>query len=279
MSEANRTDIQILVALDGSADSLFALRSALALAVALEGKLVGLFVEDLNLIRLAALPFARELHLTTARFRPLSGPMIQGDIRMQASRMQRIFRAEVVAAGVPGEWRIVRGFVPDAVLTAAHEADLLVLGRSGQPALRRISLGSTARAAVLEATRSIFLARQAPASPHRLIVTFDHTARSWHALRLAAALAGGGEILLLLLTDSGDEAAAWQRQLENWLARQELTAAYRQLAPLTLTRLLNLIQQEHCEILVIGNERLPVPPEIAVNLLAQIDCSLLLVRS
>ncbi|MBK7177644.1 MAG: universal stress protein [Chloroflexi bacterium] len=52
---------RILVALDASPHSLAALEAAIDLAERLDAELQGLFVEDINLLRLAQLPFAREL--------------------------------------------------------------------------------------------------------------------------------------------------------------------------------------------------------------------------
>ena len=63
MSERQEEDkIQrILVALDASTDSLAALDAAAKLAQCLQAELVGLFVEDVNLLYMAGLPFTREL--------------------------------------------------------------------------------------------------------------------------------------------------------------------------------------------------------------------------
>ena len=52
---------RILVALDGSAHVLAALQAASEMAARMKSELVGLFVEDINLVRLAGLPFPREL--------------------------------------------------------------------------------------------------------------------------------------------------------------------------------------------------------------------------
>ncbi|MGD9028912.1 MAG: universal stress protein, partial [Anaerolineae bacterium] len=54
---------RILIALDASSHSIAALRAAARLASSLEAELHGLFVEDINLLRAAGLPMARELQL------------------------------------------------------------------------------------------------------------------------------------------------------------------------------------------------------------------------
>ncbi|MGB7837261.1 MAG: universal stress protein, partial [Terrimicrobiaceae bacterium] len=57
---------RILVALDASAHSRAALEAACELALGLDAELSGLFVEDINLLRLAQLPFASEISYPSA---------------------------------------------------------------------------------------------------------------------------------------------------------------------------------------------------------------------
>jgi nucleotide-binding universal stress UspA family protein len=52
---------RILVALDASVNSLAAIEQAATLAANLEAEQLGLFVEDINLLRIATLPFARQI--------------------------------------------------------------------------------------------------------------------------------------------------------------------------------------------------------------------------
>jgi nucleotide-binding universal stress UspA family protein len=270
---------QILVALDGSRESLAALDAAVSLAKELDADLIGLFVEDINLVRLAQMPFAREVHLTTARFRTLTSTEMSAAMRVQAARIRRALRNATQQAGVRSEFRIVRGLVPTAVTAAAVNADLLILGRISRPLNRRIRLGSTARAALAQVSRSILLMRQHQATERSVLVTFDNTDLSWRALRKAVALSDPDyPLTLLLLTPSLAEAKVWQAQIEVWLEERSWPANFRHLPQATMPRLLQVVQEEHCDLLIIGGERLPVSPDTAVSLLNQLDCSLMLVR-
>ena len=65
---------RILVALDASRHSLAALEAAAELAARLKAELVGLFVEDIDLLRLAGLPFAREIRYPSAIIQQLDSP-------------------------------------------------------------------------------------------------------------------------------------------------------------------------------------------------------------
>ena len=77
---------RVLVALDASAHSLAALEMALDLAVVSKAELVGLFVEDAHLLRLAESPQARELLYPSAEQRPLTLASMEQRLRLRASR-------------------------------------------------------------------------------------------------------------------------------------------------------------------------------------------------
>ena len=71
MSEAKpeSSSRRILVVLDASPFGLEALEAAAGLAARLRAELQGLFVEDVDLLRLAGLPFARELAYSSSQRR------------------------------------------------------------------------------------------------------------------------------------------------------------------------------------------------------------------
>ncbi|RMF77434.1 MAG: universal stress protein, partial [Nitrospirae bacterium] len=84
---------RIVVAVDASADSLAAVRAAARLAEALSAELHGLFVEDANLVRLARLPFAREVRLSAAP-RRLEAAALERELRALAAQARQAFEEE-----------------------------------------------------------------------------------------------------------------------------------------------------------------------------------------
>ena len=88
MSNADREGSvrRILVALDASPHSLAALRAAAELAADLDAELVGIFVEDINLLRLSDLPLASEVTIYTTTSRRLNRQEIERQLRSQAVR-------------------------------------------------------------------------------------------------------------------------------------------------------------------------------------------------
>ncbi len=278
MTEENDKRQRILVALDGSRESLAALEAAVSLAEELDADLIGLFVEDVNLLRLAQMPFAREIHMTTARLRALTGEDMSQAMRLQAARARRALQEAAKRAQVESEFQIMRGLVPASVVAAAVDADLLILGRFSRSVSRR-RLGSTAKAALAQARRTILLTRQRLAIDRSVLVTFDDTDLSWRALRKAAALSHPNyPLMVLLLTPTLAEAEKWRAEVSVWLEERNQQANFRQLTEATMPRLLHVVQAENCDLLIMGSERLPVAAETAVSLLNQLDCSLMLVR-
>ena len=124
---------RILVALDNSRHSLAALEAAAELAARLQAELSGLFVEDINLIRLAGLPFAQEIHYPSASLRQLSRQKLDQELKARATQARQALAAAATQANVDWSFRVVRGLVAAELLAAASDVDLLSLGIASQP--------------------------------------------------------------------------------------------------------------------------------------------------
>jgi nucleotide-binding universal stress UspA family protein len=80
---------RILVAVDASPLSLAALEAAAELAASLQAELLGLYIEDINLLRAADSPFAREVGHFSGSIRDLDSQRLQRQLRSQANRVRR----------------------------------------------------------------------------------------------------------------------------------------------------------------------------------------------
>lgn len=119
---------RILIALDTSRCGQSALQAAARLAAGTGAELAGLFVEDINLLRLAGLPFAREMGML-AGSRALELPDVERALRVEAVRAQRMLAEAAHALQANWTFRITRGQMVVEVL--AETADLLVMAKSG----------------------------------------------------------------------------------------------------------------------------------------------------
>jgi len=134
----------VVVAIDASWPSLEAVEEAAELAAQQGLELVGLFVEDLDLVRLARLPLAHETNSMTARTRRLELPAVEQQLRVQAERARAGFERALRGRPVSASFRVARGGVSAEILAAVSAHDLVAIGCSGYGGAASGRLGRTA---------------------------------------------------------------------------------------------------------------------------------------
>ena len=268
---------RILVALDASRHSLAALEAAVELAADLEAELQGLFVEDVNLLRLAGLPVAREVLYPFVAATRLDRARMERELRAQATQARRALAAACEQRQIKWSFRVVRGEVAPEVLAAALEADLLSLGKASRPLIRRVRLGSTARAAAAQALRSVLLLQRGVGIGPPVVVTYDGSSTARRAL-MATRLPQkeGGYLTVLILADTPDVARRLHAQAADFLRGHRLVIRYRRLVDAGVATLTHEVLAEGSGVLVLSGTILP--PEAFQVLLNEVDCPVLLVR-
>jgi nucleotide-binding universal stress UspA family protein len=129
---------RIAVALDASPHSLQGLAVAAGIAAALNAELEGVFVEDTELLRLAGLPFLRELRIASLCESVLDIDRLQRELRAAARGVRERLERTAAELGVAWSFRIWRGDLEAEILGAGLDAELFALGRIGRFApLRR----------------------------------------------------------------------------------------------------------------------------------------------
>ncbi|RLC92075.1 MAG: universal stress protein [Chloroflexi bacterium] len=269
---------RILVALDASHHSLAALEAAVELASSLEAELMGLFVEDVNLLRVAGLSAAREVRFPFDAVAQLDRARMERELRAQATQARQALVAACEQRQVKWSFRVVRGEVTPEVLAAALEADLLTLGRASRPLIRRVRLGSTARAAAALAPSSVLLLQRDVGIKPPVVVTCDDSPTAQRALMLAIHLArkAGDYLTILILADALEKARRLQTQTTDRLREQGLMVRYRRLIDAGVATLIYEVRAEGSGVLVLSSTILPT--EALQTLLAEVDCPVLLVR-
>lgn len=210
---------RILVAVDASAPSHAALRAAAALAQGLDAQLEGLFVEDLELLHFAQLPFAREVGLASAARRALDAPAMERALNAQARRAQRAFEALGKQHGVRWSFRVVRGNVAGEILSAAAEVDVVALGLCGHMEIAGRRLGSTVRTILESAHCSVLIEHHRRPDGSTVLVLYDGSDASDRALERAKQLATVRQVSLIVALTGEDEAnEALKSKVESMLA-------------------------------------------------------------
>jgi len=276
--DEERTIRRILVALDASRHSLAALEAAAELAAILEAELLGLFVEDANLLRLAGLPVAREVRYPFAMPARMDRTRMERALRAQAAQARQALAAASERRHVEWSFRVVRGEVTPEVLSAALEADLLTLGKASRPLTQRARMGSTARAAAEEAPCCVLMLQHDVEIQPPVLAAYDGTPTARKALTMAAHLARRqeGALTVLILADTADEAQRLRVEAADTLGRQRPPVHYRRLAAANSTTLAQEVWSEGGGVLVLSGTILA--QEALDKLLDTVGCPVLLVR-
>lgn len=176
---------RIVVGLDPSAPGRGALEAAATLAGRAQAELLGLFIEDADLLQLAALPFAREVGFASATGRALDVAGLERRLRLLAAESERALAAAAGRIAVPWSFRVARGSLIAALLAAAAEGDLLLAAASA--------------------------AQRPPSAPLALLCST--AARPEGVLPAARALGRfiDGGLRIVLLAPDAKAAEAWQR--------------------------------------------------------------------
>jgi nucleotide-binding universal stress UspA family protein len=271
---------RILVALDASLHSLAALEAASELADTLKAELVGIFVEDVNLLRLAGLPFAREVRYLSVTDRPLDSLSMERQLRVQAEQLKQTLAVVAGRRQLRWSFRVVRGQVGAELLTAAQEADLLALGRASWAMTRRVRLGATAREVVARARRPVLLLQRGHAICQPVQLVYDGSVPARRALAAATRLAAliGGHLTVMIVTKDPEHAQRLQEEVDEHLQAQQVKGHYRQLLNPSAEELAGALRMSGEGTLIIGADNPLLEGEGLPTLLEAIDCSVILIR-
>ncbi len=217
---------RILVALDTSPYSLAALEAASELAMALHAELTGLFVEDADLLRLAHLPCARELLYAGQTEEVVDGRSMERALKAEAEQIRRSLQAVAGRKQLQWSFQVVRGQVEDQVLSAAEEADFVIMGQAGHRPGSRTRVGSTARAVMTRSSRTVAFMQPGSRLARPVVVLFDGAPGALSALETGARLAQKDHHNLVVLVDalSGGNTRDLHGQVTDWLDREGVEA-------------------------------------------------------
>lgn len=271
---------RILVGLDASRLSSEVQKAAAKIASFLRAELDGLFVEDINLIHLAQLPFTEEIRALTNKPAPLDAENIQKRLKTQATLLR--YELEQIAVDSNLEWtfRVVRGLVTQELLQAAQGADLLILGRFSRPKSSQKRIGSTALTAVRQAAGPVLIVTPEIDFFRPVLLLYDGSAAADRALHLAIALAQASQqIQIILKTSSEIEASRCKNNIADSLSGTHVFATYQPPLFANGRQLLEIIKDVRPGIIVTSRGGDEGWPEAIEQLLHTTDYPLLIVQS
>lgn len=246
---------RIIITLGDGAPEDTLLQDVMLLAAAAVAEIEAVFVEDADLFRLAALPFARQISRTTGHTGPLEVAEIEREFRHQAELSRRTLAAAADRAGVSWRFRVTRAVLTQVLTHAVTEYDLTVLSAArGWPGT------------VAEVGRG----------PVGTVI--DGSESGWHALELAATLAraSGQAVVAFVGTTASETGPATAPDTDQRLATT--ADEIRTVADSDDDTLLAALQQTRLGAVVLPARRALLHPGLVRRLRRELGCPAYLVR-
>jgi nucleotide-binding universal stress UspA family protein len=225
-------------------------------------EILGLFMEDSELLSLADLPVAREYCCLTQVERQLDSADLQRQLRIQARSAQQTLAATAERIGFSWSFQTVRGSLANLLQNAAQEMDIMLLGA----ARRSLPLpGHFASTTLTRPTRQ------------PLSVIFDGSAAAQRALALALRIARAGvpSLNVFLVVANADDFTSLRAQATELAGAVALR--FHELVNPEFGDILATVRSERTGTLVLGiNERL-ISPESVELLRKRLSCPAVLV--
>lgn len=269
---------RVLVALDASPHSLTALDAAVEFAALFDAELLGIFVEDAELLRLADLPFASEVASFSASIQPLDAERMRLQLRAVAERSRRALAVSAERARVRWSFRVARGSVAAAVMEGAGGRDLISFGRRGWSRPSEPRLGRTARAILSEARASTLVLQRGRPIGAPLCALYDGSRAARRGLDAIACLARGGAPTVVIVASDESVAERLEREAEEILQAQGITAEVRRVSGSNRETIRAAIRAVGAGLVVLPIDGTIATREEVVDLLGDLDVPVLLVR-
>ncbi len=166
---------RITIALEAQTHA-HSLEAMAKLAASLEAELLGVFIEDTDILQAARLPFALEVCRATNIVRSVDSEELERELKMHAERARNLIAELAVRSGARWSFEVVRQRTASAVLELAQETDVTMYAAA---AAYRYSAARTA-------ATSIAIGHQ---SADSIVALIDRSAASNRVMQIAHRLA------------------------------------------------------------------------------------------
>jgi hypothetical protein len=250
---------RIAVTLDAFDLNVIALDQAARLAERMGARLEGIFVEDIDLLQLAELPFLREIRRSSRSVTAMNPLRMEQEFRVLARRAERLLGEQAARHNVAWSFRIWRGSIDAELLDAVMEVDILALSRLGSALTR----GHPARA-----------------GHNAIAVMYGDSEAAARALETAAGMAAEQKAgLNILLPPAGNiDTAVLQQALVSRLGEQAGVVQFITLTDISLASLLEALADSGSAALVLQRDHELLQAPTLRQCLNSLNCPLLVVR-
>jgi len=267
---------RVIVPLDASSETGTAIDTAARLAARWQVPLHGVFIEDEELIGLAALPFARQVSLG-AGVEPLTKDQVEDYFRAFAERARRELADAADRYDVKWSFETLRGPLAADMLGGEH--DFVVAGAASRPIGGHFRIAARSRSWMAVVARPFLLAkRQWETGGSVFALLRRRDAKSARTIEIASQIAGFRGGALTVSAGPGlagsDDFAAWVSQLlgERSPSLQTEPAATEPAA------LRQRIIELDCRLLVLAAGEWDAQPDELRELVDQLACDVLIIQ-
>lgn len=246
---------RVLILLDGSRLSLAALEAAAEIAAERNAEVLGVFVEELNLLRTAEYGFAREIGGSSGLTRPLELAALERRMQAQAERARQLLQRTMARRGLVQTLQLCRGRVAEEVMNLMQPEDLVVLGRAGWSCIPGARLGSTAQALLQQAPGEVLLWTEPRVQREsRVVVLLNHNQlNNYRALQVGVELARRSQqAMTVLIRSQPDDDQSLADDVVAYLQDKGVAARIEKIAMASTGAAVRAIQKENASQLVVS---------------------------
>jgi len=255
-TETTESRLRIIVALNACRRDLAALQVGANLAARKGCELQALFVEEMNLINVAELPFTKEIARISGKEREFDHSRITRAHRASLSQIQQAIDLLNEQGQLRASLKIVRGHFVRAVLSFIADIDVLVLSQRWEPPSAMCRPAKpVARAGIPQTTT--------PEKP--IWAIFDGSEQSQRALSAAVDIAAAENYPLYVAVPAQNEGLPRDLRPQGSEAPASAVPSVRVVvvAPFDAKTLLRRIRQSGCGLLVVKRADAELLDEVA----------------
>ncbi len=276
---------RILVAFDWGSEHVAAVETVTALAARLRAELKAMFVEDIDLLRLAEHPHVFAFSTLSASGEQLAAEHLRRVLRGRLARSRQAIEEAAARRQIRCAFEVRQGRLLVEALGAASDEDLVIVSwqaGSGGPSWvsGRPPPAAIARALAEAHARSVLLLHPDAPDDGPVLVAFDGSDAARAAFAAGAEIADrdGGQIEVALLSGRVEQAKDWAEEISALLTGSPLRARFVHLPPLGLESLCPLATRQRASLIVLPADLALAERDAGGRALERVACSVLLVR-
>jgi len=239
-------------------------------------EIVGLFIEDADVLSLGNLSVAREIRYDDAQPKPPNAATLKRQLRAQASRIRTAFEERARTLTTNYSFQVMRGPIAPALCAACADFDVLMVATSRERIEQRRSLRAQVLGLLSGGPRTLIVVQEAPRREPRIAVLFEDHPGGVAALKIAATIAREQSLgLTVLIPRSRPRDEATLRNQVQKITGKHPDIRYRFMREADVREIARASAAESVRALVLPRDGREHAERLIIELLDLVDCSLI----